>query len=98
MLSRDEIIRRLRRHQPELRAAGIVHLALFGSAARGDPMARDIDPAARFDPARVRSLLDHARAWDVVAHILDHEVDLIDLDSTRPDFRRTIDNERVDAF
>ena len=38
------VIETLRMHEPELKAAGIVHLRLFGSIARGEASARsDID-------------------------------------------------------
>jgi predicted nucleotidyltransferase len=32
----DYVIARLRSHEPELRAAGVVRLFVFGSTARGD--------------------------------------------------------------
>lgn len=36
MMSQDEIKRRILAMQPELRARGVSHVALFGSRARGD--------------------------------------------------------------
>jgi predicted nucleotidyltransferase len=48
----ERIIGTLRAHEAELRRAGIRHLSLFGSVARGDATAAsDIDLAAEFDPA-----------------------------------------------
>jgi hypothetical protein len=34
-MDKDGVLRTLRAHEPELKAAGIVHLRLFGSVARG---------------------------------------------------------------
>lgn len=35
-MRRDEVINKLRAHEPELKGAGIVRIAVFGSVARGD--------------------------------------------------------------
>jgi uncharacterized protein len=35
-MGRDEAIRRLRRHEADLRRLGVEHLYLFGSTARGE--------------------------------------------------------------
>jgi predicted nucleotidyltransferase len=35
-MDKSTIIAKLREHEPELKAAGIVRLSLFGSVARGD--------------------------------------------------------------
>jgi predicted nucleotidyltransferase len=57
-MKRDEVIATLRAHEPELRAAGVVRLSLFGSAARDEARAdSDIDLLAAFDD-RPLSLLD----------------------------------------
>ncbi len=45
-----EVITILRAHEAELRAAGIVHLSLFGSTARGDQGPEsDVDLMVEFD-------------------------------------------------
>jgi predicted nucleotidyltransferase len=33
-MNRDEVIAKLRQHEPELKAVGVVRLSLFGSTAR----------------------------------------------------------------
>lgn len=35
-LTRDDILRAIKRLEPQLRAKGVTHLAIFGSRARGD--------------------------------------------------------------
>jgi predicted nucleotidyltransferase len=50
----EHVIATLRAHEVELRKAGIRHLSLFGSVARGDAEAdSDVDLAAEFDPAEM---------------------------------------------
>lgn len=47
------VIATLREHRAELEAAGVVHLRLHGSVARGDASnASDVDLIADFDSAR----------------------------------------------
>jgi uncharacterized protein len=95
----DALVAMLRENRAQLEAAGIRHLMLFGSVARGeDGAGSDVDLAARFDGDRIRSLLDVARAWDVVADLLGREIDLVDLDAARPPLRTSIERDRVDVF
>ncbi|MCI0364048.1 MAG: nucleotidyltransferase domain-containing protein [Phycisphaerales bacterium] len=52
-MNKDEVIKRLRAHEPELKAAGIVRLAVFGSVARGDNSPEsDVDLLADFDKTK----------------------------------------------
>jgi uncharacterized protein len=49
-MNRQHIIATLRKYEPELRAAGIIHLRLFGSVARDEAADNsDIDLMADFD-------------------------------------------------
>jgi len=52
-MNRGQVIATLRAHEPELKAAGVVRLSLFGSTARGDRRPdSDIDLLAAFDETR----------------------------------------------
>ena len=57
-MTRARVITTLRTHEGELKAAGIRHLGLFGSVARGDGAPRDVDLVALFEETRRLSLLD----------------------------------------
>ncbi len=58
-MRQDEVIAKLHAHEPELRAAGVVRLSLFGSTARNEARAEsDIDLLAAFDDSQSLSLLD----------------------------------------
>ena len=60
-MNRDQVIAKLREHELELRAAGVVRLSVFGSTARGDRRRdSDVDLLAAFDEPRRISLQDVA--------------------------------------
>jgi uncharacterized protein len=76
-MNRDEVISKLRAHEAELKAAGIVRLAVFGSVARGENSAHsDVDLLADFDKTRRYTLLTMGRLESRLADLLGTEVDL----------------------
>jgi hypothetical protein len=98
-MNRQSVIDILRAHQHELRAAGILHLRLFGSFARGDDTTEsDIDLIADFDPDMRLSLLDMAQLEDRLAALLGVKVDLAPADTLRDYVRHDADREAVHAF
>ncbi len=98
-MKRDEVIATLRAHELELRAAGVVRLALFGSTARDEARAdSDIDLLAAFDDARKLSLLDMIGIENKLADLLGQSVDLIEEGTLRPRARQNASREAVRAF
>jgi predicted nucleotidyltransferase len=78
-MQRDEVLTALREYEPELRAAGIVRLSLFGSTARDEARAdSDVDLLAAFDSAHGLSLLDVIRIENRIADLLRRSVDLVE--------------------
>jgi uncharacterized protein len=76
-MDRDYVIAKLREHEPELKAAGIVHLRLHGSLARGAATAAsDVDLIAEFDSAKHLSLLDMVGLENRLSDLLGAPVDL----------------------
>src|ERR1700716_1793622 len=59
-MDKSTIIAKLREHESELKAAGIEHLFLHGSYARGTAVREtsDVDVIAEFAPGRRLTLLD----------------------------------------
>jgi predicted nucleotidyltransferase len=72
------IIAKLREHETELKAAGIEHLFLHGSYARGADVREqsDVDVIAEFSPGRRLSLLDMVAIENRLAEVLGASVDL----------------------
>jgi predicted nucleotidyltransferase len=102
-MKRDQIIATLRAHEPELKAAGIASLSLFGSIARGDDRGdSDIDVAVR--------LSDHSsfRGFAYFGHldrlarqletILGRPVDIVVEPVQKERLRREIEEDRAIAF
>jgi len=77
-MDRDQIIAKLRQHAPELKAAGVVHLFLHGSYARGTEFrgSSDVDVIAEFDPRRRLSLVDMVAIENRLTNLLGVRVDL----------------------
>jgi len=101
-MERDRILAALHAHEPELRAAGIVHLSLFGSVARGERTARDVDVAVRLRRNFSRPGLDYIRFLDELEQrlsgILGCDVDVVEEPVDKDRFQREIDRDRVLAF
>src|SRR5882724_139413 len=76
-MNKEEVINKLRAHEPELKAAGIVRLAVFGSVARGDNSPEsDVDLLADFDKTKRYTLLTMGRLENHLADLLGTKVDL----------------------
>ena len=98
-MKQDEVIARLRAHEPELRAAGVVRLSLFGSTARNEAQAEsDIDLLAAFDDAQSLSLLDMIGIENRLADLLGQPVDLIEEGTLKPRAQTNASREAVRAF
>jgi hypothetical protein len=98
-MTRETVIATLRAHEPELKAAGVVRLSLFGSTARDTARPdSDVDLLATFDDARPLSLLDVIRIENQIADLLGLPVDLIEEGTLKPRMRQNADREAVRAF
>ncbi len=98
-MNRDGVIAKLREHEAELRDAGIEHLALFGSRARGeDRSGSDVDLMAEFSSVRKFSLLDMVALENRLAEILSLPVDLAPARSLKDGIRERVNQEAIPAF
>ena len=98
-MRREAIIRLLRDHEAELRAAGVVRLALFGSVARREQTTdSDIDLLAALDTGKRLSLLDVVHLENRLTDLLGRKVDLVEDRSLKPDVRRRVEKDAVRAF
>jgi predicted nucleotidyltransferase len=98
-MNKDEVIDKLRAHETELRAAGILRLAVFGSVARGDNRSNsDVDLLADFDSSRRMSLLTVGRLENHLAELLGVKVDLSSPGWLKESVKRQVLQEAVNAF
>jgi predicted nucleotidyltransferase len=99
IMDKSFIIERLRSHEEELRASGIVHLRLFGSVARGEASSRsDVDLLAEFDKSKSLTLVSVGSLQSRLAEILGVDVDLSSADWMREPVRTKATREAVLAF
>ena len=98
-MNKDEVINKLRAHEPELKAAGIVRLAVFGSVARGDNSPEsDVDLLADFDKTKRYTLLTMGRLENRLADLLGTSVDLSSPEWLKESVKDQILREAVVAF
>jgi predicted nucleotidyltransferase len=102
-MKRDEIIATLRAHEPELRAAGVRSLALFGSAARGEQRDdSDIDVVVQLTEEAARGGFAYFGRIDALSQrlqaILQRPVDVVTEPVRKDRLRRSIEEDRVVAF
>ena len=98
-MEKQDIIARLRENEAALKARGVVHAALFGSAARGVQNAdSDIDILVDLDPAIVVTMFDYAGVKDYVGSLFQGPVDVIDREALKPRLRPRVIADAIDAF
>ena len=98
-MDKSDVIQTLRAHQSELQSAGIVHLRLFGSVARGESSAdSDVDLMADFETSKCLTLVSMVQLENRLAKLLGVKVDLSPADSMKEPVRQRADRESVIAF
>ncbi len=98
-MDKRHVISKLREHQDELTAAGILHLRVFGSVARGEANdSSDVDLIAEFDHKRKLTLLDMAGLENRLSELLQVKVDLTPAETMKQSVRSMADKEAVLAF
>lgn len=98
-MTKEQVIAKLREHELELKAAGIVRLAIFGSVARGDNSPQsDIDLLADFDKTKHYTLLTMGRIENRLADLLGTRVDLSSPEWLKESIRNRVLREAVVAF
>ena len=98
-MNRDWVIATLRAHERQLKEAGIVHLSLFGSTARGEARPdSDVDLLAAFDVNIRLSLLDVIHVENQIADLLGERVDLLVEGTLTPSVKENVEREQVRAF
>jgi predicted nucleotidyltransferase len=95
----DRVLATLRAHEAELRRAGIRHLSLFGSVARGDAAPEsDVDLAAELDPDARIGMFALGALERRLAELVGRPVDLLSEPVETQRLRASIDRDRRRAF
>jgi predicted nucleotidyltransferase len=98
-MTRDEIIARIRAHEPAIRAEGVAHLAIFGSRARGDHRPdSDLDVLIeRQSPEEIapRRLLAISGRLSEITGL---DVSLVEHDQIEPGMRARMRDDLVEVF
>ena len=101
-MNRDQVIRALKAHEQELRAAGVVSVSLFGSVARGESPTHDVDVVVRLGENFSEPGLDYFSRMDELeerlARILGSKVDVVEEPVRKVRFQQEIDRDRALAF
>ena len=98
-MEKHHVISKLREYEPELRAAGVVHLRVFGSVARDEASAlSDVDLLAEFDPSKRLTLVSMGSLQNRLTDILKVRVDLSSAEWMREPVRTKAMREAVLAF
>jgi predicted nucleotidyltransferase len=98
-MEREDVVRRLREREGDLRLRGVIRAALFGSLARGDQHAdSDIDIMVELDPTIVRTIFDYSGVKDFISDLFDGRVDVVDREALKPMLRPRISADAIYAF
>jgi len=98
-MDRTLVISKLREHAPELKAAGLVHVRVFGSTARGESLRdSDVDLLVEFDPRKQQTLVTVGSLQSRLSELLDVRVDLSAAEWMREPVRSRAIEEAILAF
>jgi predicted nucleotidyltransferase len=98
-MNRQEAINKLQSHRAEIQRLGVLHIALFGSSARGEQNDRsDIDLAVRLDARRKLGLLRLVEIEQQIGEMLGTRVDLVTEPGCASRLQSQIDRDRIDVF
>ena len=83
-LTRDIVIARLTRAEPDIRALGVARLSLFGSVARNEARAdSDVDLLVQFAPGQ-KSFNRFMALSDLLESLLERKVELVTTEALSP--------------
>jgi predicted nucleotidyltransferase len=87
-MNRQHALEILRRSEPDLRARGVRHAALFGSVARGDARPdSDLDIMIEVDPEAAIGVHEYVDLKAYIAGLFDMPVDVVSRETLKPHIR-----------
>lgn len=98
-LNKRFVVDRLAAHERDFRAAGILHLYLFGSVARGEATpSSDVDLYFEADPSAEIGLLELGALTKRIEEILGVKTDLVPGDGFKSYVRAEVEREAIKIF
>ena len=95
----QDIIAKLREAEPDLRAKGVTHAALFGSRARGDNrLDSDIDIMVEIEPTARIGVYGYIDIVHSIEDLFPMHVDVSDRDAMKPHVRPAAERDAIYAF
>ncbi len=98
-MNRDEVIATLRAHAGELRARGVLHLALFGSVVRNEAKpTSDIDILIELKPDAPVGVFEYAGITQYLADLFPNRVDVANRSTLKALVRPEAERDAMYAF
>ena len=98
-MKRDEVLRKLKDAEADLRAQGVAHAALFSSLARGEQRPdSDIDIMVELDPAAHVDLFAYVGVQQYVASLFGGRADVVNRAGLKPHLRPKATADAIYAF
>lgn len=98
-MTRESIIATLKAREPDLRRLGVRHIALFGSAARGEATeASDIDILIDLQPDAPIGVFEYVGLTQFIADLFPMPVDVANHARLKPHVRPSAEREALYAF
>ena len=99
IMKRDEIIKKLKEREADLRAQGVAHAALFGSVARGDDRPdSDIDIMVEIAPDARIGLFQYVGIVHYLEDMFPACVDVANREGLKPLVRPSAERDAIYAF
>lgn len=98
-MNSQDIIARLREHEADLRARGVIHASVFGSRARGDARPdSDTDIMIEIDPEARIGVWGYVGLKEYIASLFDGPVDVVNRAGLKPYVRPAVTADAIHAF
>jgi predicted nucleotidyltransferase len=95
----QDVLATLRRHESELRARGVAHVAVFGSVARGEHKpGSDLDLMIDVAPDAPLTVYGYVGLKEYIAGLFEGQVDVVTRDALKPYVRPAATADAIYAF